>query len=264
MRYYIVDAFTDQVFGGNPAAVLILDQWLPDETMQQIATENNLSETAFAVKNGSGYQLRWFTPGDEIDLCGHATLAAGYVILNYYDTEKSEAIFHTKSGQLTVCRKGEHYEMDLPALRPEKYELSEQLIKALGVIPVEVYKKRDLIVLLESEEQVRNLKPDFAMLKSLPEGLAVFVTAPSSNKRYDFVDRAFWPKMCIDEDPVCGSAHCNLAPYWSEKLEKKMLVAHQISKRGGVLYLEDCGNRIKISGCAVLYAVGEISGIERR
>ena len=259
MNYYIVDAFTDHVFSGNPAAVLILDQWLSDEVMQKIATENNLSETVFAVKTGADYQLRWFTPGAEIDLCGHATLATGYILLNGQEKAAAEVRFHAKSGLLTVRRAEGRYEMDLPALRPEPYHVTEQLVKALGGLrPVEVYKKRDLVVLLESEEQLRALTPDLEAMKQLPEGLAVFVTAPSADPRYDFADRAFWPKLCIDEDPVCGSAHCNLAPYWGEKLGKKTMVAHQVSQRGGVLYLEDCGDRVKVSGHAALYAEGEI------
>lgn len=262
MTYYIVDAFTEEVFGGNPAAVVMLDQWLPDETMQNIAIENNLSETAFVIKDGADYQLRWFTPGDEIDLCGHATLAAGYVLLNCYERDRGEVRFYTRSGVLVVRRKGTLYEMDLPALRPEPYVVTKQLVKALGgAVPVEVYKKRDLVVLLEDEEQLLRLQPDFEEMKRLPEGLAVFVTAPSSDPRYDFVDRAFWPKLCIDEDPVCGSAHCNFAPYWSEKLGKTSLTARQVSKRGGTLHMECCGEIVRISGPAALYATGEIVGV---
>lgn len=258
MEYYVVDAFTDHVFSGNPAAVLLPERELPEETMGNIAMENNLSETAFAVKNGGGYDLRWFTPSGEIDLCGHATLAAAYVILNFQEPDLREVSFQTKSGPLTVRREGELYQMDLPALRPAPCPVSPQLIEALGVTPVEVWKRRDFTVLLESESALRALTPDFAKLKALPEGLAVFVTAPSDDRRYDFVDRAFWPKMKIDEDPVCGSAHCNLAPYWSEKLGKTHLTAHQVSPRGGVLYLEDCGSRVKIAGQAALYAEGEL------
>lgn len=263
MKYYIADAFAEKAFGGNPAAVLVLDQWLPDDTMQKIAAENNLSETAFAVKTGADYQLRWFTPGAEIDLCGHATLAAGYVILNHYEPDKGEVHFHTRSGCLTVKRSGELYEMDLPAILPEEYVVTRELVQALGgVVPVEVHKKRDLVVLLESEKQLLELKPDLEVMKRLPEGLAVFATAPSDDPKYDFVDRAFWPKLCIDEDPVCGSAHCNLAPYWSRKLGKTSLVAHQVSKRGGVLYLEDCGDRIKIAGSVAPYAEGTVVGVK--
>lgn len=258
MEYYVIDAFADRVFSGNPAAVLLLERELPEDTMRSIAMENNLSETAFAVKNGEVYDLRWFTPGGEIDLCGHATLAAAYTVLNFQEPDRREVCFQTKSGPLTVRREGELYQMDLPALRPVPCPITPQLADALGVTPVEVWKQRDYTVLLESESVLRALTPDFAKLKALPEGLAVFVTAPSDDQRYDFVDRAFWPKLKIDEDPVCGSAHCNLTPFWSERLGKAHLVAHQVSSREGVLYLEDCGSRIKIARPAVLYARGEL------
>lgn len=259
-HYDIVDAFTDRVYGGGPAAVLIMDHWPLDAQMQNIAMENNLSETAFLVPGEIGYQLRWFTPAAEIDLCGHATLAAGFIVLNKIHPEWDAVEFATKSGTLTVRRKADYLEMNLPALRPERYdEALDRVTDVLGVRPVEVFKHRDLTVLLESEAQLREMAPDLTKMKAIPEGLGVFVTAPSEDPQYDFADRAFWPKLGIPEDPVCGSAHCNLVPYWSKKLGKKSMVAHQISSRGAVLHVEDCGDWVRLGGSAVLYASGELS-----
>jgi len=256
MKYYVVDAFAEKVFEGNPAGVCVMDQWLSDNLMQNIAIENNLSETAFTVKEENGYHLRWFTPGGEIDLCGHATLATAYILMRFVETEAQSVHFDTLSGGLTVTRKGDLYEMDFPSIEPQPYPLTDKMVEALGVTPLEVYKGRDLIFLLDSEDAVKTLMPDFEKIRQFPEGLAAFVTAKSQG--FDFVARSFWPKLKINEDPVTGSMYCSLLPYWKKKLHKSKMVARQVSKRGGTVHLEDCGERVKISGKAVLYSIAEI------
>lgn len=256
MKYYVVDAFAQHVFEGNPAGVCILENWLPDEAMQNISTENNLSETAFAVKEGEDYRLRWFTPAAEIELCGHATLATAYVLAQFYEPDAEQFTFHTLGGILTVLRKGTLYEMDFPSRLPEPFILTHDMIEALGVKPVETYLSRDLMFVLENEDQVRKLTPDFSKLKQLPDGLGVSVTAKGTT--FDFVSRSFFPKLNVNEDPVCGSAHCNFIPFWAERLGKNKLVARQLSKRGGTLYCLLEGDRVKISGTAVLYAEAEL------
>ncbi|MCY9162348.1 PhzF family phenazine biosynthesis protein [Bacillus atrophaeus] len=256
MKYYVVDAFADNLFEGNPAGVCIMKEWIPDELMQQIAAENNLSETAFAVKEGESYRLRWFTPADEIDLCGHATLATAYVIANFYESNVEEIKFQTISGELVVVKKGELYEMDFPSRMPKEISLTEEMVEALGVKPVEVHLGRDLIFVLEKEDDVLNASPDFSKLKELPDGLGVLITARS--EKYDFVSRAFFPKLNVNEDPVCGSAHCNFIPYWAKNLSKNEMVARQLSKRGGKLYCKFEGDRVKISGSAVLYSIADL------
>ncbi|ATO30130.1 phenazine biosynthesis protein [Bacillus atrophaeus] len=256
MKYYVVDAFAENLFEGNPAGVCIMKEWIPDELMQQIAAENNLSETAFAVKAGESYRLRWFTPADEIDLCGHATLATAYVIANFYESNVEEIKFQTISGELVVVKKGELYEMDFPSRMPKEISLTEEMVEALGVKPVEVHLGRDLMFVLEKEEDVLNASPDFSKLKELPDGLGVSITARS--EKYDFVSRAFFPKLNVNEDPVCGSAHCNFIPYWAKNLSKNEMVARQLSKRGGKLYCKFEGDRVKISGSAVLYSIADL------
>ncbi|MCY9165119.1 PhzF family phenazine biosynthesis protein [Bacillus atrophaeus] len=256
MKYYVVDAFAENLFEGNPAGVCIMKEWIPDELMQQIAAENNLSETAFAVKEGESYRLRWFTPADEIDLCGHATLATAYVIANFYESNVEEIKFQTISGELVVVKKGELYEMDFPSRMPKEISLTEEMVEALGVKPVEVHLGRDLMFVLEKEEDVLNASPDFSKLKELPDGLGVLITARS--EKYDFVSRAFFPKLNVNEDPVCGSAHCNFIPYWAKNLSKNEMVARQLSKRGGKLYCKFEGDRVKISGSAVLYSIADL------
>lgn len=256
MKCYVVDAFTENVFEGNPAAVCITEEWLSDEMMQKIAMENNLSETAFAVKEENYYGLRWFTPGGEIDLCGHATLATAYVIANYYEQGVQSIIFTTMSGELFVSKKGELYEMDFPSRMPAPFTLTEEMVEALGVKPVETYLGRDLMFVLEKEEDVQHATPDFSKLKDLSEGLGVFITA--KGKHHDFVSRCFYPKINVNEDPVCGSAHCNFIPYWAERLGKEEMVARQLSKRGGTLYCKSDGDRVKISGKAALYSIADL------
>ncbi|MGN2620997.1 PhzF family phenazine biosynthesis protein [Bacillus stercoris] len=256
MKYYVVDAFAEQLFEGNPAGVCIMNEWISDELMQKIAAENNLSETAFAVKEEGNYRLRWFTPADEIELCGHATLATAYVIANFYETNVKEIKFQTISGELVVVKKGERYEMDFPSRMPKEISLTEEMVEALCVKPVEAHLGRDLMFVLEKEEDVLQASPDFSKLKELPEGLGVSITARS--EKYDFVSRAFFPKLNVNEDPVCGSAHCNFIPYWANKLGKNEMVAKQLSKRGGKLYCKFEGDRVKISGSAVLYSMADL------
>ena len=255
MKQYIVDAFTDKVFAGNPAAICISDRWLPDETMINITIENNLSETAFAVKEGEKYKLRWFTPGGEIDLCGHATLACAYVLINYYDPEKNEIVFHTLSGDLTVIKRGSLYEMDFPAYDLTPVPITDKIIKALGAVPKEAYMGRDLLCVFDDESAVIGLAPDQHKVKA-SDGLLLHATARGKNT--DCVSRSFAPKCNIAEDPVCGSGHCHIAPYWAGRLQKDSLTAYQASKRGGTLYCRLEGRRVKISGTAAVFSIGEI------
>lgn len=259
MKQYIVDAFTDTVFHGNPAAVCILEQFLSEDLMIQMASENNLSETAFAVKKGEGYALRWFTPESEIDLCGHATLATAYVIMNYYEPDAQALSFETLSGRLTVQRRADLYEMNFPAFDLKEVPVTECMIQALGVTPVAAYMGRDLLCVLADEESVSTLTPNLDLVKGL-DGLLCHVTAVPKGKikEIDCVSRTFAPKLGVPEDPVCGSGHCHIVPYWADKLGKSQLVAYQASKRGGTLYCEQVGNRIKMAGKAALYAVAEL------
>jgi len=256
MKCYVVDAFADKVFEGNPAGVCILQEWLPDSLMLNIARENNFSETAFAVPMEGGYHLRWFTPAAEIDLCGHATLATAYVILRFVQPDADRVAFQTLSGTLVVTRKGNLLEMDFPAIDVQPYPCSDQLVAALGKTPVETYRGRDLICLYESEQDIHTLTPVFEKIKNLPDGLAVFVCAPSG--QYDFVARSFWPKLGINEDPVTGSMYCSLAPFWSNRQGLTQMIARQLSVRGGTVHLEYCGDRVKIAGSAVLYAISNL------
>ncbi|MCI0672755.1 MAG: PhzF family phenazine biosynthesis protein [Myxococcaceae bacterium] len=252
---YVVDAFTPRVFGGNPAAVVPLAKWLPDATMQAIAAENNLAETAFFVKERGGYHVRWFTPVHEMDLCGHATLASAWVILRYLEPSSREVRFDSVSGPLGVSREGEFLELDFPSRPPERCEVPTALLEGLSVQPREVLASRDYMCVLESEEQVRELKPDFAKLARL-DRLGVIVTA--RGREADFVSRFFAPNEVVPEDPVTGSAHCTLVPYWAQKLGKARLRALQLSPRGGELYCSDRGPRVGIAGQAVLYLEGHI------
>ncbi len=257
MKYFVVDAFAETVFGGNPAGVCVLEKPLDETLMQNIAKENNLSETAFVYKEKNQYYLRWFTPGGEIDLCGHATLGTAYVITNFVDQSVKVMKFSTKSGILTVEKKGDLFEMDFPSRMPEKIDAIEKVTDVIGIKPLETHLSRDLVILLEREEQVKNLKPDFVKMKKLNIGLGVVVTA--KGQKEDFVSRYFAPELNVNEDPVTGSSHSSLVPFWAERLGKQHLVARQLSERGGVLVCENAGERVKISGKAVLYMVGEIN-----
>ena len=256
MRQFIVDAFTNRVFAGNPAAVCVLNEWLNDETLLNIARENNLSETAFAVhEDNDHYRLRWFTPVTEIDLCGHATLATGYVILEHYNINIASVKFNTLSGELTVTRKNDLYEMNFPEYKFKSVEVTDAMEEALGVRPIDAVLSRDLLMILDSEDAVKNLNPDFNKLCQL-NGLIQSVTA--IGKDFDCVSRIFAPKIGIKEDPVTGSTHCLIAPYWAEKLGKKKLTALQASERTGILYCEVVDERVKISGKAALYSISNI------
>lgn len=258
MKYYVVDAFTEKQFNGNPAGICIVDNFPDIDTMQKIARENNLSETAFVVKKEKAYEydLKWFTPKAEIDLCGHATLATAYVISNYIDIGIEKMLFYTLSGILEVVRKDDLYEMNFPSREPQKIQLDEAVSEAIGITPKEIYLSRDLLIVLESEKDVKNLSPDFSKLIKLTHGLGVIVTARGA--QVDFVSRCFYPKLGVNEDPVTGSAHSNLIPFWSKKLNKRKMVAHQISSRGGTLYCEWLDDKVKICGKAVLYMIGDI------
>jgi PhzF family phenazine biosynthesis protein len=256
LQMYQVDAFTDRVFGGNPAAVCPLEQWLPDALMLAIAAENNLAETAFFVKEGAAYRLRWFTPVAEVDLCGHATLASADVLFRILGYVGKTIRFDTRSGVLEVKRRDGGYAMDFPATMPEPCAPPPALVAGLGVTPVETLKAFDYVAVLASEAQVRSLRPDFARLATL-ELRGVAVTAASD--RVDFVSRFFAPALGVNEDPVTGSAHCELAPYWSARLGKTSLRAEQVSPRGGAVRCDLRGDRITLFGQAAHYLTAVIS-----
>lgn len=252
---YQVDAFSQTVFGGNPAAVCPLTEWLSDEQLQNIAAENNLSETAYFVPREGFYELRWFTPQVEVDLCGHATLAAAWVLIHQMADAPDVLRFATRSGELRVTRQGDELAMDFPAKQPQGCEPPAGMLSALGIEQAEVFSTDDYIVLLEDEAQVAALTPDFAGLKGLPKrGIAV--TAKST--QFDFISRWFGPNVGVNEDPVTGSAHTSLAPFWAERLGKVQLTAEQGGKRRGQLRCELMGDRVIISGHAVLYLQGTI------
>ena len=256
MKQSVGDAFSEKVFGGNPAAICVLDAWLPEDTMMSITIENNLSETAFTVKEGDKYKLRWFTPGGEIDLCGHATLACAYVVMNYVEPSLETVTFSTMSGDLIVNKNGDLYELDFPAYDLKPVEITDAMVDAMGARPTEAYMGRDLLCLFDDEKTVRELKPDMDKLKKI-DGLLLHVTA--AGKDVDCVSRSFAPKLNIIEDPVCGSGHCHIAPYWINKLDKDSIVAYQASRRGGTLYCTMDGDRVKLSGKAALYSVADIN-----
>jgi len=252
---YQIDAFTQRVFHGNPAAVCPLEQWLDDNQLQAIAAENNLPETAYIVRQGEHYEIRWFTPEQEIDLCGHATLASAFVIFRHLEPQRKAVTFHSKSGSLPVTKEEDRVCLDFPARAPVACSVSEGLLTALGGNPVEVLCSRDYLVVYESEEQLRRLRPDMAVLKTL-DRLGVIVTAPAQS--VDFVSRFFAPGAGIPEDPVTGSAHCTLIPYWARRLDKTHLHAFQVSQRGGELFCELRKDRVMIAGHAIQYLEGSI------
>jgi PhzF family phenazine biosynthesis protein len=251
-----IDAFADAVFAGNPAAVVPLDAWLDDSLMQAIAAENNVAETAFFVPDGDEWRLRWFTPEVEVDLCGHATLASAWLISERLQPGRASMRFHTRSGALDVTRAGELLTLDFPARAPLACAPPPTLAAALGKAPREIMAARDYFCVFASEDDVRALAPDMAALAALDK-FAVIVTAPGDG--CDFVSRFFAPAQGIAEDPVTGSAHCTLIPYWAKRLRKTRLEARQISKRGGVLTCEDRGARVGISGRCAPYLEGTIS-----
>jgi PhzF family phenazine biosynthesis protein len=255
---YQVDAFTDTVFWGNPAVVCLLESWLPDDLMQKIALENAVPETAFLIPVKDDYDIRWFTPDIEMDLCGHATLASAHVIARHLDTSRREIIFHSKSGLLIVQLEGDLITLDFPSRVPIPSELPEIISQAFAEQPKEVLKSRDYMLVFENEEIIQNMKPNQTILNQInldPGG--IIITAPG--KEVDFVSRFFTPQASIFEDPVTGSAHCSLAPYWSKRLGKKRMIALQLSSRGGKLFCKYFGDRVLISGKAVTYMEGLIS-----
>jgi predicted PhzF superfamily epimerase YddE/YHI9 len=255
LPYFQVDAFTSRLFAGNAAGVCLLEAWLPDETLQSIAAENNQSETAFLVAREDGYDLRWFTPTTEVDLCGHATLAAAHVLFRHRGVESDEVKFQTKSGEVAVVRRGEVLELDFPSTAGTACDPPGALVKGLGKVPVFTAKSRDYLAVYESEEDVRDLKPDFAELARL-DCLGVIATAPGME--CDFVSRFFAPKAGVNEDPVTGSAHCTLTPYWAEQIGRSELTARQVSRRGGELSCRLKDERVMISGRARTYLTGTI------
>ena len=252
---YQVDAFASKLFAGNPAAICPLEDWLPDSTMQSIAAENNLAETAFYVVKGGNYHLRWFTPGFEIDLCGHATLATAHVVMELRREVTGRVAFETKSGELVVTRDGDLYAMDFPARPPLEIPVDAKLAEALGAKPKQIMAARDYFCIFESEAEVRALKPDMGKLAAL-EKFGTIVTAPGTD--CDFVSRFFAPAAEVPEDPVTGSAHCTLIPYWAAKLGKTKLFGRQVSARGGELWCEHRGERVTMAGHAVKYLEGTI------
>ncbi len=252
---YQIDAFTNILFKGNPAAVCPLDVWLEDEKLKAIAAENNLSETAFFVEKNGGYELRWFTPKCEVDLCGHATLAAAFVIFQFINKSLEKVEFSTKSGILSVEQNYPLLSMNFPARPASPCSAPEELLKGLGVEPEQVLLSRDYLVVYDSEEKIRTVKPDMNYLVEL-DAVGIIITAPG--EKSDFVSRFFAPKVGIPEDPVTGSAHCTLIPYWSERLNKTKLHAFQLSERGGELFCEYSDPSVKISGHAVKYLEGFI------
>ena len=255
MKQYIVDAFTDKVFAGNPAAVCIMEEWLPDDIMQKITLENNLSETAFAVKENENYHLRWFTPGGEIELCGHATLATAYVIFRFIESKAEKVCFKTLRGLLTVKKENELLTMDFPSFNLKPIKITNAIIQAIGAKPLEAYLDDDMVLVLESEEQVRSVVPNQTIIREL-DGVCLHITAKGD--AYDCVTRTFAPKCNVAEDPVCGRGHCHVIPLWAKKLGRTELTAYQASARGGVLHCRYAGERTILGGKAALFSESEI------
>jgi predicted PhzF superfamily epimerase YddE/YHI9 len=253
--YFEVDAFSSKLFGGNPAGVCLMGRWLPDAVMQSIATENNFSETAFIVPRGPDFDLRWFAPALEIELAGHPTLASAFVLFNEGKASGDCIRFHSRSGELAVTRKGDVLEMNFPSRPAGPCAVPEALVRGLGKKPDVVFKARDYLAVFPTETDVRSLQLDFEALRTL-DALGIIATAPGD--ACDFVSRFFAPAAGIAEDPVTGSAHCTLIPYWSQRLNKMKLFARQVSKRGGELFCEQADERILIGGKAVLYLRGQI------
>lgn len=256
LRLFQVDAFTDRVFEGNPAAVVPLDSWLDDDLLRAIAGENNLSETAFFVAREAGYQLRWFTPDSEVDLCGHATLATAHVLFEHLGCSGDEVVFESRSGELGVRRCEAGLELDFPAQPCREIGMPSGMHEALGARPVEAFEGADCMVVFGSGAEVRSLAPDFRALSRMP-GRGVIATAPGDEA--DFVSRCFYPALAVDEDPVTGSAHCQMAPYWADRLGKAELLAHQVSARGGRIRCRLAGERVRLAGRAMDYLVGTIN-----
>lgn len=259
LAIYQVDAFASQSFEGNPAAVCPIDEWLPDKLMQQIAMENNLSETAFFVEQKDSFRLRWFTPATEVDLCGHATLASAHVLFEHLEYGDKVIRFDTNSGDLKVKKEGERLLMNFPSGDLYPADPPEFLEEAIGLPARELYRDTDYLYVVESENQVRGLDPDMRLLKKA-DVRGIIVTAPADSvKDYDFVSRFFGPAVGVDEDPVTGSAHTMLTPYWSRRYEKNELVGRQVSRRGGTVYCKHKGDRVELGGTARTFLQGEIT-----
>lgn len=258
IQYFVADAFTDHVFGGGPAGVVITDEWLPDDVMQNISTENNLADTAFVVPQGDTFGLRWFMPDGEINLNGHATLAAAYCMFNFTNPELTRIDFETQSGVLTVTRGDELLALNLPAVFNDPIDLTDEMIAALGDTPSEAYFGQNLFFVFDDADKVRHLAPDFGRMKALPMGNGVFVSAVSDEDS-DIVARTFWPKMGVNEDPVCGNMHCNLTPFWCRRLGKKEIISHQLSRRGATVICEDRGDRVILKGTCALFLHTELA-----
>jgi len=252
---YQIDAFATRTFEGNPAAVCPLDSWLPDKLMQSIAAENNLSETAFFVPEGEGYSIRWFTPAAEVALCGHATLASAFVLFNILDYKGDRIDFNSKSGILHVSRSGERLVLDFPSQPPEPCDVSEEIIEAFGMVPRECLKAEDHLLIFQNADQVQTAIPNIDILRNL-DSRGVIISAAS--KEYDFVARFFAPNLGVAEDPVTGSAYTQLVPYWAKQTGKTVFHARQVSSRGGELFCELVGDRVRIAGRAVKYLEGSI------
>lgn len=256
LKFYQVDAFTSKVFGGNPAAVVPLENWIGDDLMQNIAMENNLSETAFFVKENSHYHIRWFTPVNEVDLCGHATLASSFVIFNFIEKNSDQIRFISKSGELIVTKENDLISLNFPSNPPNKIVYSQLIENTFRQKPIEVLQGGNYtLIIFDDENFIFNYEPNIELIKKIdPHGVII----SSKGNKADFVSRMFAPNEGIDEDPVTGSSHTVLIPYWTEKLGKKIFRALQVSKRGGELFCENLGNRVKISGKAVLYSTGDL------
>lgn len=253
--FFQVDAFTNKLFGGNPAGVCPLNYWVDIALMQNIAAENNLAETAFFVRNNNNFDLKWFTPETEIDLCGHATLAAAHIIFNRLDYSEDTIRFNTKSGELIVTKAGDLLSLNFPARKPVAVDTPDMLVKGLGARPIETLKARDYLAVFNTQNDILSITPDFTILKKL-DCVGIIVTA--KGEKADFISRFFAPAVGVDEDPVTGSSHVSLIPYWAEKLNKTKLHAYQLSKRKGEIFCEHLGNRVIMSGKSVIYLTGEI------
>jgi len=251
--YYHVDAFTNRTFSGNPAGICLLSDWLPDALLQSIAAENNLSETAYLIQRDSMFDLRWFTPVVEIDLCGHATLAAAHVLFQHLGHRAPSVSFQTRSGVLTVSRNEDLLTLDFPARPASPCETPRELSEGLGAKPRSTGKARDYLAVFDSEDAVRSLQPDMSLLMRL-DCIGIIATAPGNH--CDFVSRFFAPRAGVPEDPVTGSSHCTLIPYWAERLSRIKLRALQVSPRGGELFCENRGERVRIGGRAITYSTG--------
>ena len=255
LNLYQIDAFAKNIFEGNPAAVCSLDKWLEDDIMQKIANENNLSETAFFVKENNKFHIRWFTPSNEVDICGHATLASAYVIFKILNYEKNEIIFNSKSGILKVTKDDDKFKMDFPIQKIIKCDIPNSISKAFEIQPIECYKSMDYILIFENEEDILNAKPNLALLKDI-DTRGVIIT--SKSKKYDFINRFFAPRYGIDEDPVTGSAFTQLVPYWNKVFNQDEFIAKQVSQRSGEVFCKLNNDRVEISGYAKKYLEGVI------